>query len=102
MQKNIIMLLLSVGLLGSLSVVKAQQNDGMIVIEEILIKVEPELPTVIVTIPRQDPNVKPIALSGPYSRMVNQSTSTSPVELKSTDVAKVVEPSKIVAEFQKD
>lgn len=47
------------------------QDDEILMLEEIVIQVAPELPTVIVTIERQEPEFDQATLRSPLERMVS-------------------------------
>ena len=97
--KNISMILVIV--LMPLALVFAQDEgdsgDEVIMLEEIVIQVAPELPTLVVTIPRLVPEVKPITIQSPIGRMSEGDIEAIKPDLKEMNVTKIEQPEKMLA-----
>jgi len=80
----------------------AQEDQGVIMVEEaIRIKLEAELPNVIITINRQQPEIDIGELQRPdEGKIFNASTSIKP-RLADIEVSKVKKPKKILAKTRK-
>jgi len=77
-------------------------NRGeVLMLEEIIIQVAPELPTVVVTIPRQQPALKKITIQSPLSRMIESKTKSIKPDLSKTKVSKVKDSEKMLATVRK-
>lgn len=77
---------------------KVETSDNIVMLEEILIQVSPELPTVVVTIPRQKPEIKPVSIQNPIERMVSKEKEVIIPDLTKMKVSKVEEPEKMLAQ----
>ena len=97
--KYLLILLLTA--LFPLSLIYAQDEgdsgDEVIMLEEIVIQVAPELPTLVVTIPRQVPEVKPITIQSPLERMSVGNIEAIKPDLKEMNVSKIEQPEKMLA-----
>ncbi len=72
-------------------------TGGIVDIGEIEIRVEPELPTVLVTIPREAPDVKVGLLERPVESMIYGATAAVKPRLGEIAVKKVEKPQKMLA-----
>ena len=81
---------------------KPVDRGEIIVLEEVKIEVEPETPTVIVTIPRQKPNIQSVKLQSPIKQMIYTSTSKVKPRLADMKISKVDKPEKMLAKDRKD
>ncbi|MFC2150295.1 hypothetical protein ACFLQV_02205 [Calditrichota bacterium] len=73
------------------------QDDDFIMLEEITIKVEPERPTVVVTIPREAPDIQVGELARPEeSRYIDKPSSVRP-RLADLEITEIEKPKKILA-----
>jgi len=97
--KNLFILFI-LGLI-SLSPLFAQDegDDGgeVIMLEEIIIQVAPELPTLVVSIPRQVPEVKPLTIQSPTDRMSKSNKEAIKPNLGEMNVSKIEQPKKMLA-----
>lgn len=69
----------------------------VMMIEEIHIQVAPELPTVVVAIPRQKPMIQPVSLQSPLKRMIYTSAKSIKPKLSDVKISKVEKPEKMLA-----
>jgi len=76
-----------------------EDDDGgeVIMLEEIIIQVAPELPTLVVSIPRQVPEVKPITIQSPTDRMAKSNIESIKPKLGEMNVSKIEQPKKMLA-----
>ncbi len=74
-----------------------ETKNGVLMLEEILIQVSPELPTVVVTIPRQKPEIAPVSIQSPRERMISSENEQIKPDLTKTKVSKIKEPEKMLA-----
>ena len=74
----------------------------VIVLEEVKIEVEPETPTVIVTIPRQKPNIQSVKLQSPIKQMIYTSTLKVKPRLADMKISKVDKHEKMLAKERKN
>ncbi|MFH0765447.1 MAG: hypothetical protein V2A61_03400 [Calditrichota bacterium] len=72
-------------------------NDDLIMLQEITIQVQPEQPTVIVTIPRQNPDIKPVGIQSPLTRMVAPPDQRIKPDLNNLKVKPIEESQNILA-----
>lgn len=61
---------------------QAQPKEEVIMIEEIRIRVEPELPTVVISIPRQKPTLQPLQLKRDPISLVLEKGGGEKLDLK--------------------
>jgi len=98
MKKTFILMLIS---LLPFSVLFAQDEgddgDEVIMLEEIIIQVAPELPTLVVTIPRQTPEVNSVTIQSPIGRMSIVDVESIKPNLEEMNVSKIEQPSKMLA-----
>ena len=66
-------------------------------LEDITIEVTPELPTVVVTIPRQKPRIEPVTLQSPVERMLKEAPEDVKPKLSDMKISKVEKPEKMLA-----
>lgn len=66
-------------------------------LEEIVIQVAVELPTVVVTIPAQSPEIKQIAPQGPITRMTSISDPVNKTRLADVKISPAVQSKEILA-----
>jgi hypothetical protein len=75
----------------------ANQGGDVLMLEEIRIQVAPELPTVVVTIPRQRPAIQAVALK----ESANEAIAGNPIDIKprlsDLRLNRIEEPQKILA-----
>jgi len=94
-------LLATVSLLLSLPVTAQTQQRGgaeeVIMLEEITIKVEPELPTVTVTISRQSPAIQTGELKRPTDRLLLDEVGAIKPRQTETTVSRIEDPRKLLA-----
>ncbi len=77
------------------------QDDGIVMLEEIRITVEPEMPNVFVTIPRQNPVIEVGELKRPDdSKLFGEDLAVKP-KLTDIEVSKVEKAKKILAKDRK-
>ncbi len=50
-------------------------SDGVLMLKEIEIKVDPELPTLVITIPRQSPVMANVEIKSPLGRLIEPDNS---------------------------
>lgn len=101
MKKLTVVLLLFIISYGC-PVASAQQEnidagDVIMVEQEILIQVAPELPTVIIAIPRQKPDIEPVTIQNPLERMIKPEFDQIKPDLSSMKVSKIEEHEKMLA-----
>ena len=74
-------------------------DDGgeVIMLEEIIIQVAPELPTLVVSIPRQVPEVKQITIQSPINRMSKSNIESIKPNLGEMNVSKIEQSKKMLA-----
>jgi len=94
-------LLATISLLLSLPVTaQTQQRAGaeeVIMLEEITIKVEPELPTVTVTISRQNPAIQTGELKRPADRLLLDEIGVIKPRQAEATVSRIEDPRKLLA-----
>ena len=77
------------------------QDDGVVMLEEIRITVEPEMPNVFITIPRQNPVIEVGELKRPDdSKLFGEALVVKP-KLTDIEVSKVEKARKILAKDRK-
>ncbi len=69
----------------------------VLMLQEILIEVAPELPTVVVTIQRQKPEIERVAIKSPLKRMQQEETTLIRPDLSKMKPTKIKEPKKMLA-----
>lgn len=69
-------------------------------LEEITIKVEPELPTVTMTIPRQEPEVRMDGLSRPLENFLTEGTQQAKPRRDEFNLMKIDDPKKLLAKVR--
>jgi len=109
--KSLFYLLIVVLCLGMTSLSSAQdqadnQEDavsegGVLMLQEILIEVAPELPTVVVTIQRQRPEIEKVTIKSPLKRMQFEETTLIRPDLSKMKPTKIKEPKKMLARERK-
>jgi len=81
--------------------VAQQRNDNtggeVLMLEEIRIEVAPELPTIVVTIPRQKPDIEPVILRKNPEDLVRQNPSEIKPRLSNMVINRIEEPEKMLA-----
>ena len=92
-----IFFVLLIGLLPFCSLFAQDEGDEVILLEEIRIQVAPELPTLVVTIPRQTPEVTPIIIQSPLNRMSKSNIESIKPNLEEMNVSKIEQPQKMLA-----
>lgn len=96
-----LVLIIKLVVLLAAGVVLAQDDEGIIMLEEITITVEAEMPNVLVTIPRKDPVIK----VGELRRPEDSSLFNQPIEIKpklvDIEINKMEKPEKILAKDRK-
>lgn len=104
MKQILTLMAITIFILGSPSLAQQPQRpaptDGrgdIIMLKEIKIEVAPELPTVVVTIPRQDPTLKPLTLTSPSERLIKPASSLVRPRLSDVKISRIEEPEKILA-----
>lgn len=80
----------------------AQQAAGetggpVLMLEEIRIQVAPELPTVVVTIPRQRPDIQSVSLKKSSEDLIRAGTAQIKPRLTDLQVSRIEEPQKMLA-----
>ena len=76
---------------------EAVSDGGVLMLQEILIEVAPELPTVVVTIQRQKPEIEKVAIKSPLKRMQLEETTLIRPDLSKMKPTKIKEPKKMLA-----
>lgn len=71
-------------------------DRGVLMLQEILIEVAPELPTVVVTIQRQKPEIERVSIQSPLKRMQLEETTLIRPDLRKMKPTKVKEPKKML------
>ncbi len=74
-----------------------EDTGGVLMLEAIRIEVAPELPTVVVTIPRQEPHIEPVTLQSPIDRMLEEAPEDVKPNLSDLKISKVEKPEKMLA-----
>ncbi|MCF7810178.1 hypothetical protein K9N50_04225 [bacterium] len=83
--------------LSFLSTTAFSQDDDLVMLEEIRITVEPEMPNVFVTIPRQNPTINVGELKRPEeSKLFGEPLAVKP-KLSDIEVSKVEKAKKMLA-----
>lgn len=76
---------------------EGDSGDEVIMLEEIVIQVAPELPTLVVTIPRLVPEKNPITIQSPLDRMSVGKLEAIKPNLSEMNVSKIDQPEKMLA-----
>ena len=77
-------------------------DDGVLMLEEILIEVAPELPTVLVTITRQKPTIeREITIKDPLKRLMQVKKSQLKPDLTKMKVTEIKDAKRILARERK-
>ncbi|MBT3231960.1 MAG: hypothetical protein HN356_04030 [Calditrichaeota bacterium] len=79
----------------------AVNEGGVLMLQEILIEVAPELPTVVVTIQRQKPEIEKVAIKSPLKRMQLEESTLIRPDLSKMKPTKIKEPKKMLARERK-
>lgn len=79
-----------------------QQNQDrgggeVLMLEEIRIEVAPELPTIVVTIPRQKPEIAPVILQKNAGDLIRQNPTSIKPRLSDLVINRIEEPEKMLA-----
>jgi hypothetical protein len=93
-------ILIIIGLLPLVPLLAQDEGDDggeVIMLEEIIIQVAPELPTLVVSIPRQVPDVKPITIQSPIERMSASNIESIKPNLGEMNVSKIEQSKKMLA-----
>ena len=97
MKKNRLIILLVLIAFSFLSSTAFSQDDDFVSIGEIRITVEPEMPNVFVTIPRQNPTINVGELKRPEeSKLFGEALAVKP-KLSDIEVSKVEKAKKMLA-----
>lgn len=72
-------------------------GDGVIELEEIRIEVEAELPTVVITLVRQEPTIPEEKLQPPLKKMVQGVVSPVKPKISDVEITPIEKPGKILA-----
>ncbi len=87
-------------LTGQFAFGQQKQNDAggdVLMLEEIRIEVAPELPTIVVTIPRQKPDIEPVLLTKNLEDLIRQNPNSIKPRLSDLVVNRIEEPQKMLA-----
>ncbi len=78
---------------------QGRDNTGgeVLMLEEIRIEVAPELPTIVVTIPRQRPDISPVVLQKKPEDLITVNTTSIKPRLSDLVITKLEEPQKMLA-----
>ncbi len=72
-------------------------DDGVIELEEIRIEVEAELPTVVITLVRQEPTIPEEKLQPPVKSMINGVVTPVKPKISDVEITPIEKPGKILA-----
>lgn len=72
-------------------------EDVIMLEQEIRIEVQPELPTLLVTIPRQNPILHPEKIQPPIENLIKRNTDLIKPELTGITVSQIEHPQKMLA-----
>lgn len=76
---------------------ETETTEGVLMLDDMLIEVAPEIPTVVVAIPRQKPRIEPVTLQSPVERMLKEAPEDVKPKLSDMKISKVEKPEKMLA-----
>jgi len=83
---------------GSRQTAAADADAGQVLmLEEIRIQVGPELPTVVISIPRQQPDLKSVSLAKDARDMITAGAAQVKPRIADLQVSRIEEPQKMLA-----